>query len=74
MQLDDPVDDGDVPAFNLEDEDFTSLQWFLLIVGQEEKITTIECRLHTPTAHTKVGNNNIIILKNVSLNYFTMLS
>ena len=53
MQLDDPMHNGDVPAFDLENEDLTSLQWFFLVVCQEEKVTSIERRLHTTTATMK---------------------
>ena len=49
MQLDNPVHNWDVPAFHLEDKDLTSLQWFILVVSQEEKVPSIECRLHTTT-------------------------
>ena len=56
MQLDDPVHDWYVPAFHLEDKDLTSLQWFILVVGQEEKVPSIECGLHTTTGWIERGN------------------
>ena len=41
---------GDVPAFHLENKYLPSLYGFILVVGEEEKIPTVEGWLHTTTA------------------------
>ena len=42
---------GDIPAFHLENEYLPSLYGLILVVSQEEKVPTVEGRLHTTTAH-----------------------
>ena len=44
--LDDPVDDGNFPAFDLEDDDFSDSDRFFPMVGEEEEIPAVEGRLH----------------------------
>ena len=52
MDLDDAMYNGDVPILHLEDEYLPSLHRVLPIVGEEEKVTSIECRLHATTVGT----------------------
>ena len=56
MDLDDTMYNGDVPTPHLENEYLPSHYRLLFAVGEEEKVTTIESRLHATTAH-KVQHN-----------------
>ena len=49
MHFDDPVHNGDVPAFDFENEDLPCFDWLRVVVGEEEEVTTIEGRLHATT-------------------------
>ena len=53
MELYHPVHDGDVPTFDLEDEDLPSLHWVVLVVGEEQQVTSEESRLHATTGMQK---------------------
>ena len=49
MKLYDPMDNRNVPTFDLEDEDLPSLHRVILIVCEEKEVSPEECRLHTTT-------------------------
>ena len=49
VHFDDPVHNGDVPAFDFENEDLPCFDWLRVVVGEEEEVTTIEGRLHATT-------------------------
>lgn len=49
MKLEHPVDDGDVPPLHFEDHNVPDTDRVLLVVGQEEQVTPVECWLHAPT-------------------------
>ena len=49
MYFDDTVHNGDVSVFDLEDQDLPGLDWVTVVVGEEQKVTTIERWLHTAT-------------------------
>lgn len=49
MHFDDSVDYGNVPIFNLEYDYLSCPNGIGLVVGEKEKIASIECRLHAAT-------------------------
>lgn len=51
----DPVYDRDLATFHFEDDNFSDVNWVLLVVCEKEQVTAIECRLHTTTV-TKKSN------------------
>ena len=58
MDLYDAVDDGDVPVFDLEDEDLPGLHWVVTVIGEEQQVATVEGWLHASTA----GNRHHFIM------------
>ena len=49
MHLDDPVHNGDVPAPDFENEDFSRLDWLRVVVGEKEEVPAIKSWLHATT-------------------------
>ena len=49
VNFNDPMYNGDVPASNFENENLSGVNRVLLVISEKEEITTVECRLHTPT-------------------------
>ena len=49
MDFDNPVHNRYVPTFDLEHEYLPSLEGLVLVVGEEEKVSTKEGWLHTAT-------------------------
>ena len=49
MDFDNPVHNRYVSTFDLEHEYLPSLEGLILVVGEEEKVSTIEGWLHTAT-------------------------
>jgi hypothetical protein len=49
VKLDDPVHNWNVSALNFEHDDLTNPDRVLYFVGQEEEISTVECRFHAST-------------------------
>ena len=47
VQFQNPVYDRDVPPVNLEHNNLPNPDVLLLVVGQEEHVTPLNCRLHT---------------------------
>ena len=56
MDFDDPVNNRYVTTFDLEHEYLSGLDGLVLIVGEEQKVSTIEGRLHAATRGRKKGD------------------
>ena len=52
MDFDNPVHNRYFSTFDLEHEYLSSLEGLVLVVGEEEKVSTIEDWLHAATKHT----------------------
>ena len=60
MNLDNSVDDGNLATFDLKDKYFSSLYRVILVVGEEQQVTSVECRFHTATGMGH-GNKSLTI-------------
>lgn len=54
MNLQYTVNNGYITAFYLEHHYFPSTNRLMVIVGQKEEITTVECWLHAPTKNINI--------------------
>lgn len=49
MDFENSMNNRDISSFNLEHNNLTNTYWFFSRVGQKEKISSMECRLHGTT-------------------------
>jgi hypothetical protein len=49
MKFENSVYNRNITPFNFKDDDFTHPDRFFLVVGEEQEVTSVESRLHTPT-------------------------
>jgi len=52
------VDNGDVATLNLEDNNISDSNGFVLVIAQDEKVTTKKGRLHATTGKENQGRRN----------------
>lgn len=49
VQLQHPMNNWDVAAFDFEDDNFSNAYWIFLIVSEEKEITSVKGRFHAAT-------------------------